>query len=83
MANEKIINGRLQQKHDIEANWLKAINFIPKAGEIIVYDKDENNNRIRLKVGDGVTKVHELDFVGGEGGGDGTVVQFVVWGDDN
>ena len=42
MANEKNINSRIQQKHDIEANWLKAINFVPKAGEIIVYDIDEH-----------------------------------------
>jgi hypothetical protein len=33
---------RTQQKHDIEANWLKAENFIPLDGEIIVYDADEN-----------------------------------------
>lgn len=34
------INARTWQKHDIEANWLKATNFIPNAGEIIVYDKE-------------------------------------------
>jgi hypothetical protein len=33
---------RAQQKHDIEANWIKAINFIPLEGEIIIYDADEN-----------------------------------------
>lgn len=34
------------QKHDIEVNWLKAVNFIPDKGMFIVYDKecDDNGN---------------------------------------
>ena len=36
------IKARFAQKHDVEANWNKATNFIPKAGEIIIYDKDSN-----------------------------------------
>ena len=39
------------QKHDIEANWNKAENFYPLAGQIIVYDPDENNPAPRFKVG--------------------------------
>lgn len=62
MANEKNINSRIQQKHDIEANWLKAENFVPKAGEIIVYDTDENHNYSRFKIGDGVNNVNLLSF---------------------
>lgn len=27
---EKILNSRVINKHDIESNWLKAANFIPK-----------------------------------------------------
>ena len=50
---EKNINSRIQQKHDIESNWLKAINFIPKQGELIVYDIDENHGYERIKIGDG------------------------------
>ena len=38
MATEKKINSRIQQKHDVAANWAKATNFIPKKGEIIIYD---------------------------------------------
>lgn len=63
MANEKQIKARFQQKHDIEANWNLAVNFIPKAGEIIVYDPDANYNYSRLKIGDGVTSVNQLNFV--------------------
>lgn len=55
-------NGRIILKHDIQANWDKAINFIPFKGEIIVYDIDENYNYERMKIGDGVTNVNELPF---------------------
>ena len=58
---EKEIKGRIQQKHDIQENWEKATGFIPKIGEIIVYDAD-TNNPIRLKIGDGVKNVNELPF---------------------
>ena len=39
-VSEKKINARIIHKHDTEENWNLATNFIPKQGEIIVYDKD-------------------------------------------
>ena len=63
MANEKNINSRIQHKHDIEANWNKAVNFIPIQGEIIVYDIDETYNYERVKIGDGTTKINDLPFI--------------------
>lgn len=63
MANEKNINSRIQHKHDVEVNWLKATNFIPKIGEIIIYDPDENYSFSRVKVGDGVTNVNNLPLI--------------------
>lgn len=63
MATEKNISSRIIHKHDIEANWNKATNFIPKAGEIIIYDKDETYDYERFKIGDGETKVIDLKFV--------------------
>lgn len=63
MANEKTINARLQQKHDIKAHWELATKFIPKAGEIIVYD-DLN----KIKIGDGTTYVNKLPFTNGSVG---------------
>lgn len=60
--SEKRIYGRLIQKHDIESNWLKATNFIPEKGEIIVYDIDENYTYERFKIGDGATNVNTLPF---------------------
>ena len=56
------LNGRFQQKHDVEANWIKAVNFIPRAGELIVYDADDNYPYPRMKSGDGKTPVNDLPF---------------------
>lgn len=56
MAN-KTFQGRIVQKHDTEANWKKATNFIPLKGEIIIYD-DLN----KIKIGDGSTKINDLKF---------------------
>ena len=67
----KQINTRIQHKHDIEANWLKAVNFVPMQGELIIYDDcyfdDENNkvvvaDQIRFKIGNGTSTVNELPF---------------------
>ena len=58
----KTFNVRLVNKHDVEANWLKAVNFVPKQGEIIVYDVDENYTYERFKIGDGTTLVSDLPF---------------------
>ena len=41
MAQTNTFNTRIQRKHDVEANWLKATTFAPKAGELIIYDVDE------------------------------------------
>lgn len=62
MSNEKQIYGRLVQKHDLEVNWNKAINFIPKLGELIIYDVDETHELPRVKIGDGATPINDLPF---------------------
>ena len=60
---EKILNARIINKHDIADNWSKAVNFVPKQGEIIIYDVDENHNYTRIKIGDGSQNVNSLPFV--------------------
>jgi hypothetical protein len=75
--SDKAISARLVQKHDLEVNWLKAVNFAPKQGELIVYDieVDSDGNVLelpadrtvpytyaRFKVGDGFTLVSDLAF---------------------
>ena len=51
MATEKTIRTRIINKHETEANWNKATTFIPKKGEIIVYDRDASHSYERIKVG--------------------------------
>lgn len=60
---EKTMKARVQHKHDVEANWLKATNFTPLASEIIVYDSDENYDYPRIKIGDGKTNINGLPFI--------------------
>ena len=60
--SEKRINSRVILKHDIEAHWNNANNFIPLAGEVIIYDADETHSYIRYKRGDGVTVAKNLPF---------------------
>ena len=58
---------RIQVKHDLAENWAKAVNFIPLAGEIIIYDglieEGEYIEQPRLKIGDGIHTVNELPFL--------------------
>ena len=60
--SEKNINTRIVHKHDTEENWNKATNFIPKMGEIIVYDVDSTYSYERFKIGDGKTVISLLPF---------------------
>ena len=63
----KTINSRIIHKHDTEAHWNLAVNFVPKLGELIIYDLDENNSVERFKIGDGIHNVNTLPFNGGVG----------------
>jgi hypothetical protein len=58
----KILDTRIQHKHDTEANWLLATDFIPLQSELIVYDADENYDYQRFKIGDGSRTISELPF---------------------
>lgn len=62
MANKEL-QSRIIHKHDVAENWSKAENFIPKQGELIVYDTDSNYTYERFKIGDGVTLVNNLPFM--------------------
>ena len=65
---DNIVNARIQLKNDIEENWSSATNFIPRQGEIIIYNAETNSdnpkarNFPRFKVGDGKTSVDALPF---------------------
>ena len=83
--SEKELKVRVQQKHDVEANWVKATSFIPKAGEIIIYDADATHSYPRLKIGDGTTTINALPFSGVEKADkiDIPQIQIITWGADD
>jgi hypothetical protein len=77
----KQLNTRIAHKHDLEVNWLSAVDFTPLQGEIIIYDceVDANGNTLelpsgravpytyaRFKVGDGHTLVNDLPYFAGD-----------------
>ena len=74
----KNIKTRIQNKHDLEVNWLLASNFIPLQGELVVYDievdaegntltKDANNESIILLPADRTTPYTYERFKIGDG----------------
>jgi hypothetical protein len=65
------MKARVSQLHQTEAAWSRRPDFIPLAGEIIVFDADKQHRYVRLKIGDGViqadgtiigTKLKDLPF---------------------
>ena len=63
METIKIPNSTFTPKGDTEENWNRAINYIPKRKEIIIYEKDDNHKVARLKIGDGETYLKDLPFI--------------------
>ena len=70
------IKTRIQLKCDTEANWNKSVlvseggvekttgtSFVPRKGEVIIYEADDTHPFSRLKVGDGKTNVVNLPFI--------------------
>lgn len=53
----KNVNTRIKLKHDTTANWDKATNFVPYAGELVIYSDQK-----LMKVGDGSTTITNLAF---------------------
>lgn len=63
----KTIKTRIINKHAVESDWMKATNFTPMQGEIIIYDPDDTYSYSRFKIGDGVSNVNDLPFTDGFG----------------
>ena len=64
---------RQQQLVDIEANWNLTNGFIPLEAELIVYKPDEQTPYPRIKIGDGITDVKNLNFFSSSAGGGGSI----------
>ena len=54
---------RVSHLHRTEAEWLKLASWKPEAGELIVYDPDENYDYARIKIGDGINSLQKLAFI--------------------
>lgn len=82
---EKELKARIQHKHDVEANWIKATNFIPKQAELVIYDPDATYTYSRVKVGDGIRTINELPFTDEIKANKNEVsqVQIITWGVDD
>ena len=73
----KTIKGRIINKHGTEEYWILSVYtdleksalrdnpFIPLDGELVIYDPDSVYTNRRIKIGDGVTNVVDLPFIGG------------------
>lgn len=58
---ERELRGIAIPRHDTAINWAKAINFVPKQGELIVYDADTlSEYPTTLTVGDTTYNVSDL-----------------------
>lgn len=61
----EIIKARMQQKSSKHQEWDTVKGFTPLSGEVIVHSKEENIPT-RVQIGDGVSKIEDLDFITGE-----------------
>ena len=59
----KIVTTRNIVKNGVEPDWDKLVDFVPLKNEPIFYSPDANNTSMRMKMGDGVTKLKDLPFV--------------------
>ena len=68
--------------HGTTADWEANASYIPKKGEIIIYDADEYSEVARVKIGDGINTVSALPFwqAGQE---EKTQVQIITWEADD
>lgn len=63
--NKKIFeNARFCPKGGTEADWNKAVGFVPLDKEIIIYKADAEHPVARFKIGNGKTVVQDLPFAG-------------------
>lgn len=56
------MKARISQLHKTEAEWKSFNDFVPEAGELVIYDPDDKCDYARVKVGDGKTLLQKLPF---------------------
>jgi hypothetical protein len=57
------MKARVFHLHKTEAEWLQLKDWVPGAGELIIYDPDENYLYPRIKLGNGEQTVQALPFL--------------------
>lgn len=57
------MKARVSHLHKKESEWNKLNTWKPEAGELIIYDPDEFYKYARIKIGDGIRTLQELDFL--------------------
>lgn len=50
-------------QHKTAEEWVYDTVYVPRVGEIVIYDKDETHDYARMKVGDGSSLVAQLPFL--------------------
>lgn len=61
MGQIKTIKGKVAHKHETETDWLLS-SYVPDAGELVIYNKDDRHPFPRIKAGDGENTVRDLPF---------------------
>jgi len=56
------VKARVSQLCKTEAEWAALLDFVPLAGEVIIFSPDKHYKYARTKVGDGKTKLRDLPF---------------------
>lgn len=56
------MRARVSQLCKTEAEWNVLLDFVPFAGEVIVFSPDKYYKYARIKIGDGETKLTDLPF---------------------
>ena len=70
--SKKILKGRISELHGKTAYWNSLTNFIPMAGEVVIYDDyktitDDGGNLVYVpgvKVGTGNAYIQDIPFIG-------------------
>lgn len=57
------MKARISNLHKTEFEWSVTPDWVPNAGEFVIYDPDETHSYARLKVGDGEHTLAALPFI--------------------
>ncbi len=61
--DRRVLKGQVTHSHAPESTWIRALNFVPAKGELIVYEPDSRHKESRIKMGDGETLLNDLPFL--------------------